>query len=93
MVVVLKVGEGEAEHLSQHWGGGPNIGQEESILLAVKIHSVITKHSSRPELSNRPYLLPVLLGWAEDSLKTLSFSLPKLMKTVKMAQRKENRYW
>lgn len=47
-----------------------NTGQEESILLTVKIHLVRTKHSSRPELSNRPYLLPVLLGWGGLSLKT-----------------------
>lgn len=37
-----------------------NTGQEESILLTVKIHLVRTKHSNRSELSNRPYLLPVL---------------------------------
>lgn len=37
-----------------------NTGQEESILLTVKIHLVRTKHSKRPELSNSPYLLPVL---------------------------------
>lgn len=52
--------------------GWYNTGQEESILLTVKIHLVRTKHSNRPELSNRPYLLPVLSGWGGFSLKTLS---------------------
>lgn len=45
-----------------HIGIWYNTGQEESILLTVKIHLVRTKHSNRPELSNRPYLLPVLSG-------------------------------
>lgn len=51
--------------------GWYNTGQEESILLTVKIHLVRTKHSNRPELSNRPYLRPVLSGWGGFSLKTL----------------------
>lgn len=52
-----------------------NTGQEESILLTVKIHLVRTKHSKRPELSNRPHRVPVLWGWRSFSLKTLSLSL------------------
>lgn len=77
MAVLEKVGEGESEHLRQlDVGGGAHIGwyntgQEESILLTVKIHLVRTKHSNRPELSNRPYLRPVLSGWGGFSLKTL----------------------
>lgn len=66
--MVVVVGEGESEHLRQQDSGGGgghivpwyNTGQEESILLTVKIHLVRTKHSNRSELSNRPYLLPVL---------------------------------
>lgn len=63
-----KAWEGESEHLRQldvgrgHIVSWYNTGQEESILLTVKIHLVRTKHSNRPELSNRPYLLPGLLG-------------------------------
>lgn len=65
------------------WGGyiisWYNTGQEESILLTVKIHLVRTKHSNRPELCNRPYLLPVLWGWWGEGggyyLKTLYLSL------------------
>lgn len=56
-----------------HIVGWYNTGQEESILLTVKIHLVRTKHSSSPELFNRPYLLPVLSGWGgiffKDSLQ------------------------
>lgn len=48
-----------------------NTGQE-SILLTVKIHLVRTKHSNRPELFNRPYLLPVLLSLEGFALKTIS---------------------
>lgn len=80
---MVKVGEGESEHLREldvGWGGGArrawyNTGQEESILLTVKIHLVRTKHSNRAEPSNRPYLLPVLSGWGGFSLKTLYLSL------------------
>lgn len=75
-------GERESEHLRQRDVGGGlyivgwyNTGQEESILLTVKIHLVRTKYSNRPELSNRPYLLPVLSGWGGFSLKTLYLSL------------------
>lgn len=52
-----------------------NTGQEESILLTVKIHLVRTKHSKRPELSSRPYPLPVLSGCGGFSLKTLYLPL------------------
>lgn len=62
-------------------GGLYNTGQEESILLTVKIHLVRTKHANRPELSNRPYLLPVLLVWGGFSLKSLYLSLSLLMKS------------
>lgn len=75
MVVVVVVDRGEggvrASKAARCWRGGGyivgwyNTGQKEIFLLTVKIHLVRTKHSNRPELSNRPYLLPVLSGWGD----------------------------
>lgn len=64
-----------SEMLGGHIVCSYNTGQEESILLTVKIHLVRTKHSKRPELSNRPRLVPVLYGQEEIFLKTLYLSL------------------
>lgn len=55
--------------LGGHIVGWYNTGQEESILLTVKIHLVRTKHSKRPELPNRPRLVPVLYGPEEIFFK------------------------
>lgn len=64
VVVVVMVGVGV---VSASWGGGHidgwyNTGQEESILLTVKIHLVKHKHSQRPECSNWPHFAPAPLG-------------------------------
>lgn len=65
-----------SEMLGGHIVGWYNTGQEGSILLTVKIHLVRTKHSKRPELSNRPRLVPVLYGLEEIFFKdSLSISL------------------
>lgn len=61
LVVMVGVGVVAESQATRCWEGGHivdwyNTGQEESILLTVKIHLVRNKRSQRPECSNWPHL-------------------------------------
>lgn len=69
-----------------HIVGWHNTGQEESILLTVKIHLVKHKRSQRPGCSDWPHPGPAPSSWRRFSLKTPSLAFSALMRTLKVIQ-------
>lgn len=86
VVVMVGVGVVSASSGGGHLVGWYNTGQEESILLTVKIHLVKHKRSQRPECSNWPHFARAPSGWRRFSLKTPYLAFSALMRTPKEVQ-------